>query len=1482
MNVRRPHRTLPVAFAAVVLVVCAEARADSLEFGPPNLVDDDFVVPMGLALDPVHDRLLITDAGSHRVRYRAIFDLTDGAAWGAFGQTAALTDADALREPQALAVDAAGHAYVVDTLAGDVHLYRYDVGSDSYALDPAFASGAATYDGVPFAFPRDVAVGPDGKIYLLDSGNDRILVADGPDDTSWDLFHADPTFVNAYGLDVGGDGTVVVADTGNHRVVRIPTAGTPQPYGNYGTLNAQFRFPRDVAIAPDGRLFVADTDNHRVTILKADGSSGGTLGAAPLYGRLEHIEVDDDTHVWVVDSDLKRVVAFLGPIDPPPYDLYLRDFLGDPGVQPSDDAWILSSPDMLARHAPDVDPDAAEAAGLESYAFQQVHTDEIAYVYAAVHNRGLLPATASSVRVYWAHASSPLDFPDDWEADGLFEVAPDGTIGDAGNTLVLPEIPPGETRVVGPLAWDPPDPTEPDLAEDSFLLLARAINAYDPSETADGLDQVRLNNNIVLRPVQVHQGPQPIGDQDTLVLRVDFPDIAGSADETTVQARLDELTDWLEEISYGTATLKPLYRGPITLPTDSATWYTPDQHVVIELAEAAIGLLLDTEPDALDGLDPADAGDDIDRVVLVLNDPAFTDDYATTGLWPYEVGGDVRFLSVSVQGPGNTLGQFAHGLGHQFELVDLYIHENVEFPRPSAVGGWDVMAEPFDPVHPLAWSKEHGTWVTSSGAQILWVPRPDPAAPVGDTVDLAFQSVAEPSEIAAVAFGLTHGVTSFELEDHFYWIEARSPTLGNLDGEVPSKGVLVYYASKLIPQGQGPVILRDQQPGTDTLDDAPLEVADVDDPPGTGIHVEVESLLVDDGGYEVSFEYAPPFTDYNLSIRVSDPTWTSPDVWIDNQRDGGGYAEEEGDPVEPGEEPPIGGQDNRIYARIYNDGPATAYDFDVVFRLSDPWHTVGGVDQFEEFKIVTVPQFEPDEPYKDVFVVWKPLSADDPHSCVYVDLRRMLNDNNDGDNWAQQNFNVDYSESASPYAPVDFSFQLKNTEETPELVYFRADNVPADWSKAFAPEKKLLDPDEMVVGTLTVQPPGDAPVCTNHAMHVTAYKPRGDTLIRLGGTTVDVGLRNRTDLTVVAKPGRCGKDSQQKAATQAVEVDVTPMLGYGGRKERFTTRPKPKGCAEIHVEGCTIPPRPYETILVEYTDPAGNPVFHEVTTDEFGCYEDFYVAVEGGDWQAGAFYPGDDCSGPAEGGVGVFVDLPVTGDQDGDGRKDGDEVQGDADRDGIPNHLDFDSDGDGRPDGFEPTGDYDGDGRDNMVDDDSDGDGLVDGRDPRPYGEPEWHEVGLFVGGLLTEKLGLVQLGLRHRVPLLQPLPHGVELGVRGRRRLYRRRHRRGPAGERAVPRRASPAGFAQRAAVRARRCRGRPLQHDRLLRHRATGDPRLRHRLPLAPAGRLQARPPPARPLQRGRSWLDHQRPSAMGDDVFVLAGSRESPGSAGEAVEV
>jgi hypothetical protein len=131
--------------------------------------------------------------------------------------------------------------------------------------------------------------------------------------------------------------------------------------------------------------------------------------------------------------------------------------------------------------------------------------------------------------------------------------------------------------------------------------------------------------------------------------------------------------------------------------------------------------------------------------------------------------------------------------------------------------------------------------------------------------------------------------------------------------------------------------------------------------------------------------------------------------------------------------------------------------------------------------------------------------------------------------------------------------------------------------------------------------------------------------------------------------------------------------------------------------------------------------------------------------------------------------IPVTGDQDGDGVKDDDEVQGDEDGDGIPNQLDDDSDNDGIKDGDELPGDCDQDGIDNIVDIDSDNNGIPDGKDadpcggsggspvkPKPYVSPF---VALFLFDDDLPIKDFFEVGLRFNYPLANSFSVEAELG---------------------------------------------------------------------------------------------------------------------------
>ncbi len=171
--------------------------------------------------------------------------------------------------------------------------------------------------------PRDVAIGPDGSLYITDTSNNRIqhLSADGSILQVWGYFAdiskgAAPggTFYEPWGIAVGKDGSVFVADTWNHRIQKFTADGKfVNMWGYFGEADTPFAIwgPRDIAIDSKGNLFVTDTGNKRIVVYDAEGNYVTQFGSKGLEpGQFDEpvgIAVDKDGLVYIVDTWNQRI-----------------------------------------------------------------------------------------------------------------------------------------------------------------------------------------------------------------------------------------------------------------------------------------------------------------------------------------------------------------------------------------------------------------------------------------------------------------------------------------------------------------------------------------------------------------------------------------------------------------------------------------------------------------------------------------------------------------------------------------------------------------------------------------------------------------------------------------------------------------------------------------------------------------------------------------------------------------------------------------------------------------------------------------------------------------------------------------------------------------------------------------------------------------------------------------------------------------------
>ncbi|MYC96742.1 MAG: TIGR03663 family protein [Caldilineaceae bacterium SB0661_bin_32] len=150
------------------------------------------------------------------------------------------------------------------------------------------------YDASALANPRSIAIGADGLRYILDTGNNRVVVlnADGSfrlafgstcflaegesgdcidPDGAGPLDVGDGQFREPWGIAVDAGGTIFVADTWNGRIQAFDSEGNfLRKWGAFSIVTEENRDPyalfgpRGLAVTPAGNLLVADTGNKRI------------------------------------------------------------------------------------------------------------------------------------------------------------------------------------------------------------------------------------------------------------------------------------------------------------------------------------------------------------------------------------------------------------------------------------------------------------------------------------------------------------------------------------------------------------------------------------------------------------------------------------------------------------------------------------------------------------------------------------------------------------------------------------------------------------------------------------------------------------------------------------------------------------------------------------------------------------------------------------------------------------------------------------------------------------------------------------------------------------------------------------------------------------------------------------------------------------------------------------------------------------------
>lgn len=253
--------------------------------------------PRSVAVAP-DGTVYISDSFQHRVR--AVAPGSDRA------RTVAGTGHAGSEEEYGSATEAWLYRPAGIDVGPDGMLYIADKFNDRVRLVDVEENSVRTVAEDGLAAPGDVAVTDDGTLYVADTNNNRLCRVDPGDDTCELVLGGtdteapadeaggparDATLVQPQTVEIGPDGAVYIADTGNARVRRFdPEAGTVSIVAGNGTvgaagdgssaLGAQLAVPVGLEVAADGTVYIGDVGTQTVRAVDPETGLISTIAGA--------------------------------------------------------------------------------------------------------------------------------------------------------------------------------------------------------------------------------------------------------------------------------------------------------------------------------------------------------------------------------------------------------------------------------------------------------------------------------------------------------------------------------------------------------------------------------------------------------------------------------------------------------------------------------------------------------------------------------------------------------------------------------------------------------------------------------------------------------------------------------------------------------------------------------------------------------------------------------------------------------------------------------------------------------------------------------------------------------------------------------------------------------------------------------------------------------------------------------------------------
>jgi len=243
--------------------------------------------------------IYIADGGNNRII--RMDDMT-GAGWETFGSEG--NGVGEFIKPSGIAIGPDEKIYVVDS--GNNRIVRIDdMNGEGWISYGTGGNGVGEFD---FSWDSgSIVVGDDGKIYIADNMNNRIVRINDMTGEGWITYgnqgSGEGELDWPFGLDIGSDNEIYIADCGNARIIKIDNM-----IGE-GWISFGFNSPFDVAIAPNGKIFMISEGGVIGCIDDMTGTGWVSYGEGEdFFNEPCGIDIGADNKIYILDSDNDRIV----------------------------------------------------------------------------------------------------------------------------------------------------------------------------------------------------------------------------------------------------------------------------------------------------------------------------------------------------------------------------------------------------------------------------------------------------------------------------------------------------------------------------------------------------------------------------------------------------------------------------------------------------------------------------------------------------------------------------------------------------------------------------------------------------------------------------------------------------------------------------------------------------------------------------------------------------------------------------------------------------------------------------------------------------------------------------------------------------------------------------------------------------------------------------------------------------------------------